>query len=92
VYCAATGQWNIVIPDYRGSYAFETRHGHSERTKLLLEELLCLPSGGKCNDDTCISSYESKRRVVLVGHSQGGAVSACVCSPRVVRSANIVGK
>jgi predicted esterase len=58
---------------------YETRHGHSERTRILMEELLCLPTSA------------SSRNVVLIGHSQGGAVSASVCSYRVVQSANIRG-
>lgn len=77
-YIQRMGNWTVIVPDYRGTYDFETtKHGHSERTRLLLEELACL---------------ESKHtRVVLVGKSQGGAVSASVCTPRIVKACKIVG-
>ena len=66
------------MPDYRETYKCESiRHGHSERMKLLIEELLCLE--GK------------QSRVVLIGKSQGSAVSASVCSARVARASKIVG-
>lgn len=69
--------WQIIIPDYRPTYEFETRHGHSERKRMLVEEMLCL--------------NPRPSKLVLIGHSQGGAVSACVCSPRIVQAANIRG-
>jgi pimeloyl-ACP methyl ester carboxylesterase len=68
--------WKTVVPDYRASYKFKQR-GRSERVKILFEELLTL-------DPT-------PERIVLVGHSQGGATSSLACTDRVVAKCNIKG-
>lgn len=76
-YIQQLGSWKVVVPDFRETYAFETRHGHSERVRQLLEEIITLQLQYK--------------RLVLIGHSQGGAVSCCTCKTKTVASAKIVG-
>ena len=45
------GTWHVVMPDYRASYQFDdTRHGHSERIRQLLEEVIV--AAGPCNGET----------------------------------------
>lgn len=69
--------WTVVVPNFLDSYKFGSSRGRSERTKLIYEELLCLP--------------HKPRLCVLVGHSQGGAASAVACTDRVVQAMNIQG-
>jgi hypothetical protein len=69
--------WKVVVPDFRPSYRYKSARGRSERVSVLLTELLCL--------------RPRARTVVLAGHSQGGAASSLVCSPRVVEAAHIRG-
>jgi hypothetical protein len=72
--------WKVVVPDYRPSYdpdAADGRVSRQARVKILYEELLCL------NPKPDI--------IVLVGHSQGGAVSSVACVDRVVENCNIKG-
>jgi len=75
---ARKANWKVIVPDFRETYKYGPGRGRSERPKRLLEELLCVDSD----------------RVVLVGHSQGGAASSLVCTPRVINgavSARVVG-
>jgi hypothetical protein len=74
-----TGRWQVIVPDFRKSYKFESSlHGHSERMRMLVEELACL--GGR------------QKRVVLIGKSQGCAVSGAVCTnQKLVLACKIVG-
>jgi pimeloyl-ACP methyl ester carboxylesterase len=81
--------WRAVVPDYRPTYRYGSARGRSERVRALYEELICL-SGEECRCEQR-GDVQRRRRVVLVGHSQGGAASAFACTDRVVQAGNIVG-
>eukprot|EP00658_Telonema_sp_P-2_P064676 TRINITY_DN5383_c0_g1_i1.p1 TRINITY_DN5383_c0_g1~~TRINITY_DN5383_c0_g1_i1.p1 ORF type:complete len:341 (+),score=59.47 TRINITY_DN5383_c0_g1_i1:198-1220(+) len=69
--------WRAIVPDFRGTYAYGSARGRSERVRAIYEELLCLEPPAK--------------RVVLVGHSQGGAAAAHACTDRVVSAQRVRG-
>lgn len=70
----AVGGWTLVVPDFRPSYAFGPARGRSERVRLLQEEILLTLVGHSA------AGFPRPARVVLVGHSQGGAAAAQLCS------------
>ena len=69
--------WRVIIPDFRAVYKYGTQRSRAERTRLIYEEMLCIDP--------------RPERLVLAGHSQGGAASAYACTDRVVRAMNVTG-
>ncbi len=74
--------WDVIVPDFRPSYSYGSSRGRSERCRIILEciiEMMAIRNGrpGVC---------------VLIGHSQGGAAAAQVCSSEgIIKAAGIVG-
>eukprot|EP00457_Paulinella_chromatophora_P011139 gb/GEZN01011265.1/.p1 GENE.gb/GEZN01011265.1/~~gb/GEZN01011265.1/.p1 ORF type:complete len:358 (+),score=27.46 gb/GEZN01011265.1/:64-1137(+) len=71
--------WSVVVPDFRPTYEFQSQRSRAERSRILTEELLC------------ITARYRPKQVVLVGHSQGGAAVAQVCTQRTVAAAQVKG-
>jgi hypothetical protein len=76
-YEAERAGWSAVVPSFLDSYRLGEARSRSERVRVLLEEILCMDPRPK--------------KIVVVGHSQGGAAASLLCTDRVVRSARIVG-
>jgi pimeloyl-ACP methyl ester carboxylesterase len=72
--------WSVVVPDFRGTYAFGPARGRSERVRTILEDLIALHG-----------RPPAVNTVLLVGHSQGGAACAQACTEKVVIGAKIRG-
>jgi pimeloyl-ACP methyl ester carboxylesterase len=64
--------YQVIVPDFRDTYAYGAARGRSERVCLVLESVLRARSHFP---DLC---------VVLMGHSQGGAAAAQACRRGVV--------
>jgi len=69
----------VCLPDFRDTYAYGAARGRSERVCVVLESLLHL------------RSLHPDSRVVLIGHSQGGAAVAQACRRSVVADGCIRG-
>ena len=65
-------RYEVILPDFRDTYAYGAARGRSERVCVVLEALLRARSQFPHCD------------VVLVGHSQGGAAAAQACRRSVV--------
>jgi pimeloyl-ACP methyl ester carboxylesterase len=71
--------YEVILPDFRGTYAYGVARGRSERVCLVLECLLRA------------RSQFPGFSVVLIGHSQGGAAAAQACRRSVVADGGIRG-
>lgn len=81
--CAHEKGWKVIVPDFRPTYKHGERRARSERVNVLYEELLVLLSSFK--------QTVAPSRLVLVGHSQGGAAVAKACTRKVCSSLEIRG-
>lgn len=77
---AAERGWRVIKPDFRPTYAWTGGRDRAERIRMVLEALL-----------VDVGENGPPAKLILAGHSQGGAVAAQVCTDAVVQGLGVDG-